>query len=803
MLYRRTEVNEMNLKRRKIKIINTIITLSFLFFIVTQYDLATWQQCLLEQHTQPVFLNNSQGGYYPSVIFDPASFGEDTGTIIGSGPNAYTVRPYYKMWFSDGTIGGLTGFAYSEDGINWNTCSNCSCSGLANPHHVAVVYTGSTYMIWYWDTSELYTHAAIRTAVSADGLNWSGDQASSGNLITGISPDWNRGSYGPCQVFYNPTASDTGTNPFKYSFIMYFDGTTGGFEETGLGYSPDGINWQLYGKVLARGNSGPWGNTGDWDSSYASRGTVVKVSKNEWHMWYSGGQTTMNQGIGHASSSDGIHWTRDPANPVLHINDGLDYRNSRTYTPWVIFREDRFQGRGDSIKFKGWFSARGDSGLKTVCHLGTGQLADLSLTKSVDNSNPGLGDNILYTITVSNSGIAPATGVYVTELLPAGLTFISASTSSGAYDDTTGLWQIGAIAVNNAATLQITARVDQTGTIMNTAEITAADTLDPDSDPGDNDPGEDDRQTIPINADSPPTANAGRDRTQCAGAAVILDGTGSFDPDGDTIRYNWRFISIPANSNAVLYAAAGSSPYFTPDIAGEYHVRLTITDPYPVALTASDDVIITAETCNQAPVAVISGESDICSIPAVVELSAENSYDPDGEIAAYKWEILKKPAASTAQLSSLNTVKTSFTADLPGVYSIALLIKDNLGQWSGLTTKAVTAHIGTAPEIIVEGTRHSERAWIIRQDYFKISVKIRQVSACPVQIEKYLVYRKAAGGNFSLIKELTLTDFSLTGQVYMYEFTDKFFNRGTAYTYRVAAIDPLGQVTAYGEKLFL
>lgn len=648
----------------------------------------------------------------------------------------------------------------------------------------------------------LYNHAAIRTAESSDGLNWANDQATTGNLITGASSDWNRGSYGPCQVFYNPTAANTGSNPFNYRFIMYFDGTTGAFEETGLGYSPDGTDWQLHDRVLARGNSGPWGNTDDWDSSYASRGTVVRISNDEWHMWYSGGQTAMNQGIGYASSTDGINWTRDPANPILHITNGLDYRNSRTYTPWVIFREDRFQGRGDRIKFKGWFSARGDSGLKTVCHLGTDQLADLSLTKSVDNNSPALGENILYTITVSNSGLIAATGVQVTELLPAGLTFVSAAVSTGTYDDTTGLWQVGTIAVDVAETLQITARIEQTGPITNTAEITASGTLDPDSDPGDNDPGEDDRQTVPINADSPPSADAGRDRTLCAGTDVLLDGSGSFDPDGDTIRYSWRFISLPEGSSSVLHAAATPSPYFTADTAGEYRVRLTVTDPEPAALTDSDDVIITAEACNQSPVAVISGESAVCSLPAAVELSGEDSYDPDGEITAYKWEMLKKPAASAAQLSSLSTGKTSFTADLPGVYAISLMVRDNLEQWSGITTKAVSARIGNAPGIDIKGTRHWERAWIIRQNYFRIGIEVRPVNACPMQIEKYFVYRKAEGENLNLIKELTLSDFSLSGGVYIYEFVDKFFTGGVSYTYRVAAIDSLGQVAAYGEKTF-
>ena len=103
-----------------------MIVLGFLFVILARYDLATWQQCLQEQYPQPVFLNGGQGGYYPSVIFDPGSFGEAAGSMIGSGPDTYAVRPYYKMWFTDGTVDGQIGFAYSADGIDWHTCVSCA-----------------------------------------------------------------------------------------------------------------------------------------------------------------------------------------------------------------------------------------------------------------------------------------------------------------------------------------------------------------------------------------------------------------------------------------------------------------------------------------------------------------------------------------------------------------------------------------------------------------------------------------------------------------------------------------------------
>ncbi len=120
-----------------------------------------------------------------------------------------------------------------------------------------------------------------------------------------------------------------------------------------------------------------------------------------------------------------------------------------------------------------------NTGNNTATATETPQQADLVLSKSVDNPTPNVGDTITYTVALTDNGPDSATNVQVTDLLPAGRTFVSATPSQGTYNPVNGLWTVGSVDTAAARTLRIRAQVTSDTSTVNTATITHADQFDP------------------------------------------------------------------------------------------------------------------------------------------------------------------------------------------------------------------------------------------------------------------------------------------------------------------------------------
>src|SRR5262245_34985914 len=120
---------------------------------------------------------------------------------------------------------------------------------------------------------------------------------------------------------------------------------------------------------------------------------------------------------------------------------------------------------------------------------------DLSISKTVDDPMPSVGDTVTFTVTVTNTGSSPATNVAVSDMLPAGLLLVSATPSQGSYASGSGIWTVGTLNPASFQTLVVKAEVLIPGPQGNRATISHSDQLDPN--PRNN------ANTAPVNLVSP------------------------------------------------------------------------------------------------------------------------------------------------------------------------------------------------------------------------------------------------------------------------------------------------------------
>ena len=264
-------------------------------------------------------------------------------------------------------------------------------------------------------------------------------------------------------------------------------------------------------------------------------------------------------------------------------------------------------------------------------------MTNLSITKGVDNATPNVGEDVVFTLTVSNAGPSDATGVVVTDQLPSGYSYVS-DDGSGAYVSGTGVWTIGAIANGGTSVLNITATVLATGSYGNTATITSSNETDPD-------PSDDDDTNTPV-VNVPPVANDDTGNRTTQDTPITVNTVGGNDSDSDgTIDPSTIILidpSNPSNTGSVgsplvisgvgTYAVdASGNVTFTPEpsFTGAADIYYTIEDnDGAVSNEATIGIVV-----NAPPVANDdTGNSTSEDTPITINAIGGNDSDPDGTV---------------------------------------------------------------------------------------------------------------------------------------------------------------------------
>lgn len=93
------------------------------------------------------------------------------------------------------------------------------------------------------------------------------------------------------------------------------------------------------------------GAFGSWDSNNVIVGSLIEIN-GTFHLWYYGSANNFNFAIGHATSTDGLSWTRDPANPILSPGPAGSWEERGVAAPEVIY---------EGGQFKMWYSGNDNS----------------------------------------------------------------------------------------------------------------------------------------------------------------------------------------------------------------------------------------------------------------------------------------------------------------------------------------------------------------------------------------------------------------------------------------------------------
>jgi hypothetical protein len=186
-----------------------------------------------------------------------------------------------------------------------------------------------------------------------------------------------------------------------------------------------------------------------------------------------------------------------------------------------------------------------------------------------------------------------------------------------------------------------------------------------------------------------PTANAGSDQTVNEGDTVSLDGSGSSDPDGDTLTYAW---TQTAGTSVTLDDASSATPSFTaPDVGADGEtltLDLTVDDGNGHTATDTVNIGVQNVVVNQPPVASLIANPTTIEEGATSALDASASTDDVG-IVEYIFEQVGGTAGAIT-VDSTDSSKATFTApsiNADETATIQVTVKDAEGATDSATVE--------------------------------------------------------------------------------------------------------------------
>jgi uncharacterized repeat protein (TIGR01451 family) len=301
--------------------------------------------------------------------------------------------------------------------------------------------------------------------------------------------------------------------------------------------------------------------------------------------------------------------------------------------------------------------------------------ADLAVTQTATPDPVLVGSPLTYAVTVSNAGPSAATGVTLTDALPAGVTLVSASPGCTGTGPVT--CALGSLASGASATVTLVVTPLAAGPLTNTTSVAGAET----------DPAAANNtvtQATMVNPNQVPNGVIDTPTgpvTLTAGQSVSFTGTGT-DPEGQPLTFRWTF---GGGAPDATVEDPGPVTFSTP---GTYPVTFTVTDSVGAADPTPDSRVVTVNVDNP-PTVTLTAPAHGVPVAGMVEVKA-TATDDVGVVAV----LFQVDGVDIGQADASNPYTASWdtTAAADGLHTLTATAWDAAGNIAKSTTTVTVAN---------------------------------------------------------------------------------------------------------------